>query len=196
MAGSPGVSDLCAETPSNCFLDCPGLIAEWYLRLASAADGVLLITTNEATSIHAARQSIERLEHYGCEMDKIRLVVNRFEQQNGVAIKAIEAALGKDVYHVLPSDREAMHNAFLGHQPVGSDSRLGRSMDEMWNRLMRKSAPVKAQRSGVRFSRLPSDKRAASNPRTADLISCGSDSTAGHEICAKVPADHCTHPAE
>lgn len=95
------------------FLDCPGLFTDWYTQLASAADGVFLITTNEATAIQAARRSLERLEQFGCETEKIRLVVNRYEPQNGVAIKAIEAALGRDVFHILPSDREAMHKCIL-----------------------------------------------------------------------------------
>ncbi len=129
------------------FLDCPGLFTDWYTQLASAADGVFLITTNEATAIQAARRSLERLEQFGCEAEKVKLVVNRYEPQNGIAIKAIEAALGRNVFHVLPSDREAMHNASLRGQAIGSDSRLGRSMDEMWNRLIRKSAPVKVQRT-------------------------------------------------
>lgn len=129
------------------FLDCPGLFTDWYTQLASAADGVFLITTNEATAIQAARRSLERLEQFGCESEKIKLVVNRYEAQNGVVIKAIEAALGKDVFHVLPSDREAMYNASLGGQPIGSDSRLGRNMDEMWRRLIRKSSPVKVKRT-------------------------------------------------
>jgi pilus assembly protein CpaE len=129
------------------FLDCPGLFTDWYTQLASAADGVFLITTNEATAIQAARRSLERLEQFGCEAEKIKLVVNRFEPENGVAIKAIEAGLGRNVFHVLPSDREAMHIASLGGQPIGSDSRLGRSMDEMWKRLTRKSSPVKVKRT-------------------------------------------------
>ncbi len=132
---------------SIAFLDCPGLFTDWYTQLASAADGVFLITTNEATAIQAARRSLERLEQFSCETEKIKLVVNRYEPQNGVAIKAIEAAIGKDVFHVLPSDREAMHNASLGGQPIGSDSRLGRSVDEMWKRLIRRSPPLKVKRT-------------------------------------------------
>ena len=47
----------------------------------------------------------------------------------------------------LVSDREAMHNAILEGQPIGSNSRLGQSMDQLWTRLIRKSAPAKTQRS-------------------------------------------------
>ena len=132
---------------SIAFLDCPGLFTDWYTQLASAADGVFLITTNEATAIQAAKYSLERLEQFGCETEKIKLVVNRYEPENGVAIKAIEGALSRNVFHTLPSDREAMHNAILEGQPIGSNSRLGQSMDQLWTRLIRKSAPAKTQRS-------------------------------------------------
>ncbi len=136
------------ERYSVAFLDCPGLSSDWYTQLASQADGVFLVINNELTAVHAAKRSLERLET-GCEAGKLRLISNRYQPENGVATNALEAALERTVFHTLPNDVRAVQNAIVEGKLVASDSKLGKSLDELWARVARKPASANRRSRGL-----------------------------------------------
>jgi Flp pilus assembly CpaE family ATPase len=116
-------------------LDSPGPLSEWHLALARSADEVLLITTNELAAVHATLRAIQLLEHAGADRSRLRLIVNRYEKDNGLVREAIETALKLDVFWTLPNDYAPVQKSVLDGKVVSSQCRLGESMDDLVQRL-------------------------------------------------------------
>jgi pilus assembly protein CpaE len=154
------------------FLDTPGLITDWYVQLASAADGVLLVTTNELPAIHIARRSIAALEKADADESKLKLIVNRYLPENGLTCEAIETALRKTVFSTLPNDYAAVQKAVFDGKPLGSESALGEGLDELCRRLLGKDAPSAHQRSWSSLFSLSKSVSSApvAKPRRRDTI--------------------------
>lgn len=129
------------------FLDFPGLISEWYGQLASACDGVLLVTTNELAAVHAAKRSLASLTANSSDMAKLKILLNRYLPETGLACDAVETALRMPVFHTLPNDYAAVQKAVFEGTPVPSGSRLGQELDELCRRVIGTPAPRKQQRS-------------------------------------------------
>lgn len=140
--------NFCRERYAITFLDCPGLITNWYRELASQVDGLILVTTNELIAVHSTKRTLEALAAAGCESAKIKLILNRYNQDVGVTAEAMESALERPIFHRLPNDYESIERSIISGKPVGSDSRIGKGLDELWSRLAGKpkSEPV-AKRS-------------------------------------------------
>ncbi len=116
-------------------LDSPGPMSEWQLSLARSADEVLLVTTNELAAVHATLRAIQLLEHVGAERSHMRLIVNRYEKDNGLLREAIETALKIEVFWTLPNDYSPVQKAILEGKVALSSCRLGESMDGLVRRL-------------------------------------------------------------
>jgi pilus assembly protein CpaE len=116
-------------------LDSPGPLSDWHLSLARSADEVLLITTNELPAVHATLRAIHLLEHAGLERSRLRLVVNRYEKDNGLLREAIETALKLEVFWTLPNDYAPVQKSVLDGRTVSSHCKLGESMDDLVQRL-------------------------------------------------------------
>ena len=116
-------------------LDSPGPLSDWHLALAHSADEILLVTTNELAAIHATLRAIQLLTHAGTDRNRIRLIVNRYEKENGLPREAIETALKLDVYWTLPNEYASVQKSVLDGKVVSSNSKFGESMDEMAQRL-------------------------------------------------------------
>jgi len=116
-------------------LDSPGPLSEWDLSLARSADEVLLITTNELSAVHATLRAIQLLEHAGADRSRFRLIVNRYEKENGLVREAIETALKLHVFWTLPNDYGPVQKSVLDGKVVSSNCRLGEAMDDLVQRL-------------------------------------------------------------
>jgi Flp pilus assembly CpaE family ATPase len=131
-------------------IDSPGPVSEWQLKLASEADELIIITTNELAAIHATQRTLRRLETAGIARSRIRLVINRYLRENGLSEDAIETGLKVDVFHVLPNDYEGVQAAILEAKTVSPASRLSRALDELCERLTGfTQAPKKSWMSSV-----------------------------------------------
>ena len=116
-------------------LDSPGPLSDWHLSLARSADEVLLITTNELAAVHATLRAIQLLEHAGADRSRLRLIVNRYEKDNGLLREAIETAIKLDVFWTLPNDYVPVQKSVLDGKVVPSHCKLGESMDDLVQRL-------------------------------------------------------------
>jgi pilus assembly protein CpaE len=116
-------------------LDSPGPLSDWHLSLARSADEVLLVTTNELAAMHASVRAIQLLELAGTERSRIRLIVNRYEKDNGLVQEAIETALKLEVFWKLPNDYTPVQKSLLDGKIVPSNCRLGESMEGLSQRL-------------------------------------------------------------
>jgi pilus assembly protein CpaE len=115
--------------------DAGSAIAEWSLSQAHLSDEVLLISTNDVASLHAAQRVLEYLENNGIGRWKIKLILNRFDERFGVSRELVEDALGSQVFHVLPADDPAVQRSLMEGKPVAHSSRLGKSLASLILRL-------------------------------------------------------------
>lgn len=116
-------------------LDAGGVYGDWNLSQAQMADEILLITTNELTSLQAVQRSLNYLENNGVERYKIRLVVNRYDRHVGLNKDVIGTALHMDIFHLMPADYDAIQKALMEGKPLSSGTSFGKSVIALADRL-------------------------------------------------------------
>ncbi|MBV8818183.1 MAG: hypothetical protein JO022_07480 [Acidobacteriaceae bacterium] len=124
---------------------------DWSLAVASASDDVLLVTTNEIFSVHAAQRVLGYLESKGIPRQKMRVLVNRFERDIGLREAVMRDALGMEITEFLPSDYAALQQALLDDKLVSPSSRFGRAISVLADRL---EGPPLTSRKGASFTGL------------------------------------------
>lgn len=116
-------------------VDSATILDRWGLAVAAACDELLLVTTTELPAVQAAQRALVRLERHRIERSKVRLVVNRYARGVGLSKEAIATALHMDVFHVVPSDYEAVHRSLIEAKPLPAGSAVGRAVGELAARL-------------------------------------------------------------
>jgi Flp pilus assembly CpaE family ATPase len=116
-------------------LDSPGPLSEWHLTLARSADQILLVTTNELAAVHSTLRALQLLQSFGADHNRIRLIVNRYEKDNGLDRDAIETALKLDVYWTLPNDYAPVQQSMLEGKVIPASCRLGQSVAKLVEHL-------------------------------------------------------------
>jgi pilus assembly protein CpaE len=109
-------------------LDAAGVYGDWNLTQAQVADEVLLITTNELTSLQAVQRSLTYLESNGIGRYKVRLIVNRYDRHMGLSRDVIGTALHSEIYHLIPADYEAIQKALIEGKPLSSTTNFGKGV--------------------------------------------------------------------
>jgi pilus assembly protein CpaE len=109
-------------------LDAAGVYGEWNLSQAQVADEILLITTNELTSLQAVQRALTYLEGSGIGRYKIRLIVNRYDRHTGLSRDVIGTALHSDIYHLIPADYEAIQKALIEGKPLAHTTNFGKGV--------------------------------------------------------------------
>ncbi|MCW5976819.1 MAG: AAA family ATPase [Bryobacteraceae bacterium] len=127
-------------------IDCASPVGDWGLAVTQACDELLLVTTNELPALQATQKIFAYFERNRVERAKVRLVVNRFNKQVGLSKETITTALHSDIYHLLPSDYEAVHKALMDGKPIPANSAFGKSLVGLAHRLSgREEAKVHAK---------------------------------------------------
>jgi pilus assembly protein CpaE len=126
------------------FLDAPSVYGEWNLSQAKLCDELILVTTNELPALQATQRALSYLDANRVGRWKVRVVVNRYDKDVGLSREVIGTALHTDVFHVIPSDYEAVQKSLLEGKPIPHTSTLGRSFATLGERLSgKKKEPVK-----------------------------------------------------
>jgi pilus assembly protein CpaE len=126
--------------------DTSGPYGDWNLGIAGLANEVLLVTTNDLPSLHATQRALAYLDGNGIERSKLRLVVDRYRPEQGLAQQQVEAALHSEVFQVLPSDADSIHRALLEGRPTLPCSKFGKSVTALVQRLLGEDPSHKAAR--------------------------------------------------
>ncbi len=135
-AGVPSFLQFVRQNYGAVVLDSPGPPVRLApVATARSADEVLLITTNELAAVHATLRAIQLLVHAGTDRSRLRLIVNRYEKENGLLREAIETALKLEVFWTLPNDYAPVQKSVLDGNVVSPHSKLGESMDDLVQRL-------------------------------------------------------------
>jgi pilus assembly protein CpaE len=125
------------------FIDAGCAYGEWALNLARHCDDLLLITTNELPAVQAAQRTLRYLEANKVSRSKVKLVVNRYNRSVGLSQEVIGTALQTEIFHLLPSDYEAIHKSLMEGKPSPSNTNFGKSIAELGMLLGGKKAPEK-----------------------------------------------------
>ena len=129
-------------------LDTGGVYGDWNLSQAQAADEILLVTTNELTALQAVQRSLSYLDANNVGRYKLRLIVNRYDRHTGLSKDVIGTALHTDIFHIMPSDYEAIQKSLMEGKQLGPATSFGKSVIGLVDRLAGSSeAPNKKNSS-------------------------------------------------
>lgn len=120
-------------------LDAGSVYGPWNLSQAQAADEVLLVTTNELPALQAAQRALNYLESGRVGPSKTRLIVNRYSNDVGLSKEVIATALNSDIYHLIPSDFDAVQRGLMEGKQMLSNSAVGKGMAQLGDRLAGRS---------------------------------------------------------
>jgi pilus assembly protein CpaE len=135
-------------------LDTPSVYGEWNLSQARLCDELILVTTNELPALQATQRALSYLEANKIGRWKLRVVVNRYDKDIGLSKDVIGTALHTEIFHVIPSDYEAVQRSLLEGKPVPATTSLGKSFTILGDRLS--GAKKEPAKSGSSLSSLRS----------------------------------------
>ncbi len=116
-------------------LDAGGVYGEWNVALAQMANEILLVTTNELTSLQAVQRALTYLDANNVGHHKVRLIVNRYDRHMGLGKDVIGTALHTEIYHLIPADYEPIQKALMEGKPLSPSSNFGKSVSVLVDRL-------------------------------------------------------------
>jgi len=128
-------------------LDAGSVYGDWNLSQAHLSDEILLITTNELTSLQAVQRALSYLDANSVGRYKIRLIVNRYDRHVGLSRDVIGTALHMDIYHLMPTDYDAIQKSLMEGKPLAATTNFGKSVIGLVDRLAGSSEPLKRHTS-------------------------------------------------
>lgn len=122
-------------------LDTGSVYGAWNLSQAQIADEILLVTTNELTALQAVQRALSYLDSNNIGRYKVRLIVNRYDRHVGLSKDVIGTALHADIFHILPTDYEAIQKALMEGKPLPANSNFGKGVEGLVDRLVGGAEP-------------------------------------------------------
>src|SRR5580658_6918999 len=130
-------------------LDTGGVYGDWNLSQARLADEILLVTTNELTSLQAVQRVLGYLDANNIPRYKLRLIVNRYDRHTGLSRDVIGTALHTEIFYILPADYEAIQKSLMEGKPLAPNTSFGKSMIGLVDRLAGSSEPSNKKNSSL-----------------------------------------------
>lgn len=121
-------------------VDLPANWTNWALTVALEATDIILIVDLSVTGLRQARRRLELFASVGIGPDKIRLVINRFENRlfRTIGVDEVDETLGLPVYARLASEPAVLHSAqdqgLLAHE-VARKNRFSRDTAQLADQL-------------------------------------------------------------
>jgi len=116
-------------------VDAGSVYGDWNLSQAMLCDDLVLVATNELTSLQAVQRALSYLDANNVGRWKIHITVNRYDKHVGLSRDVIGTALQSEIYHVMPSDYDAVQRALLEGKPIPPNTTLGKSLMGLADRL-------------------------------------------------------------
>ncbi len=130
-------------------LDTGGVYGDWNLSQMRLADEILLVTTNELTSLQAVQRVLGYLDANNIPRYKLRLIVNRYDRHTGLSKDVIGTALHTEIFHILPADYEAIQKSLMEGKPLAPNTGFGKSMISLVDRMGGGSEPGNKKNSSL-----------------------------------------------
>ena len=120
---------------------------DWYLSIARLADEIILVSTNELPALQSAQRILGYYETHRIPLEKVSLVVNRYDENVGLNQDMIEMALHMEVRQVIPSDFESVQRALLDGKHVPGTTPFGKSLLALAESIFGKQEAAKSSKS-------------------------------------------------
>lgn len=118
-------------------IDMPVALSEIHLRCLDLTDEILLVSTNEISTLRLSQLYLETLESIKLK-DKVKPVLNRYVKNQGIEVKKIEEILGLEIYHSLPDQANVASSSIeAGYPFILSNARspLGKSVLQLSEKI-------------------------------------------------------------
>ncbi|HET7220497.1 MAG TPA: AAA family ATPase [Vicinamibacterales bacterium] len=99
-------------------IDAGSMISAFAMTTLYTADTVFLVTNPDVPSIRNAQRMVERIRQVGAGGERVKILLNRVSDQNLIAPKQIETALGYSIFHSFTSDYRAVSTALNSGVPL------------------------------------------------------------------------------
>jgi pilus assembly protein CpaE len=111
---------------SQIVIDCHRQLDPITMTALDMADTILLVSTQDAQSVYNAKRTLRFLADMGYPVEKIKLVINRFDRSNGMKVEKLEQLFGAPVETTLHNNAEAAGRAMnLGQPMVYAENKTG-----------------------------------------------------------------------
>jgi pilus assembly protein CpaE len=103
-----------------------------------AADTVFLVTNPDVPSIRNAQRLVDRVRQLGAGSERVKVLLNRASDQQVIAQKQIETALGYGIHQIFSSDYRVVSTALNSGVPLAltNNSDLAGQFDSFTRRLL------------------------------------------------------------
>lgn len=118
------------------------------LASLDASEVVVLLVTQDISSVKAVRTFLDVWEHFGMKRERIMLVLNRFNKDNPLSPRKISDSLNATIEGTIPVDWEAAQRAGnLGRPLVTSNpnSELSKAITELAGKIKAKLPTVETE---------------------------------------------------
>jgi pilus assembly protein CpaE len=107
------------RTYDHIVIDAGNTLNSFVVSTLYTADTVFLITNPDVPSIRNAQRLVDRARQLGAGTERVKILLNRTSDQNLIAPKQIETALGYGIYHAFTSDYRTVSTALNSGVPLG-----------------------------------------------------------------------------
>lgn len=128
-------------------IDAGNMINSFVVAALYTADTVFLIANPDVPSIRNAQRLVDRVRQLGAGSERVKILLNRTSDQNLIAPKQIETALGYGIHHSFPSDYRTVSTALNSGVPLSltNNSDLASQFGSFSRQLLGLQDEVKAE---------------------------------------------------
>lgn len=116
-------------------LDLPTVFSQTSLMAIAECERAFVISTAELPSLHLTRKAMNLVEQLGFPKERFHVLVNRVDKHDDISNADMEKLFGCSVHARLPNDYFALHRVVTLGQPLGTESDLGKSIQNVAHRL-------------------------------------------------------------
>lgn len=100
-------------------IDTTSIINEMNVTILNNSDLILLLASTNMASIRNCQKCYELFDKIGYSSDKIKLIINRYIENQEISLKDIENSIGKEVFDTIPNNYLTLIDAINLGQAVG-----------------------------------------------------------------------------
>ncbi len=128
-------------------IDAGNMINSCAVSALYAADTIFLVTNPDVPSIRNAQRLVDRVRQLGAGSERVKILLNRVSDQNLIAPKQIETALGYGIHHTFSSDYRTVSTALNSGVPLAltNNSELATQFNSFTRHLLGVQEDVKPE---------------------------------------------------
>lgn len=126
-------------------IDTPKTFDDMLSTVLDKADVILFLTEMDVPSLKSARQALDLFQRMGVDDGKIRLMLNRYVNNQIINLETVERALGMNVFWTLPNNYPVAVAAINQGLPIEACDRrsdLAKSYASLSDTIFRSNAPA------------------------------------------------------